>query len=435
MDLSNYSKKKIFAIVDCNNFYASCERLFNPKLNGKPVIVLSNNDGCVIARSNEAKKLGIKMGQPFFELKNLINSGMVFVYSSNFTLYADLSMRVMGILNEFTPDIELYSIDEAFLNFTNLKINNLTEYCRKIREKVFQSTGIPISIGIASTKTLAKALNKIVKKTPEFNGVLNEFEINNIDDYLKKVDVEDIWGVGRQYTKFLRMNGIYTAKDFKYFNRYVVRKKMTVQGERTYLELHGISCIPIDNAPEPKKIIASTRSFGIPVTKIADLIEAISLYVSIASEKLREQNSLAKLVTIFIHTSLFNQKDPQYYNSITLELDPPSSYLPTLTKAALHGLKTIFKDGYKFKRAGVMLSGIEPQSHKQLHLFTSPILEEAIDKRETKIMNVFDKINLKWGSNTIKMGSQGMRKNWMMKQERKSQRFTTSWQELLKIKI
>ena len=427
--------KKKFAIVDCNNFYASCERLFHPKLKDKPVIVLSNNDGCVIARSNEAKQLGIKMGQPFFELKNLINSGMVYVYSSNFTLYADLSMRVMHVLGEFTPDMEIYSIDEAFLDFSNLKINNLTEYCKKIRKTVLQCTGIPISIGIASSKTLAKALNKLAKKDPSLEGVLNGFEIPHVDDYLKKLPVEDIWGVGRQYSKFLNANGIYTAKDFKYSDRNLIRKKMTVQGERTLLELHGVSCIPINCYSEPKKIIASTRSFGIPVKTLPELTKAISLYIDLASQKLRRQNSLAGLITVFIHTSLFNQREPQYYNSITLKLDSPSSYLPTLTTAALHGLKTIFKPDYKYKRAGVMLSEIEPSSHKQLNLFKNPILELEQEYAESKLMEVFDKINRKWGSSTVKLGSQSMKKNWMMKQERKSQRYTTSWFELLNIKI
>jgi DNA polymerase V len=287
--------QRVYSLIDCNNFYVSCERVFNPKLEGKPVIVLSNNDGCVIARSNESKALGIGMGVPVFKCKDLIKKHKIQVYSSNYTLYADMSQRVMDTLAQFTSDVEVYSIDEAFLSLSEFMSLNLTEYARDIRSTVKRWTGIPVSIGIGSTKTLAKVANKLSKRNPQYGGVFDITSHTQMNELLEQIRVEDIWGIGRQYTKLLNQNGIYTALQLKNASDTWIRKHMSVSGLRTVWELRGISCIPLEEAPPSKKAIISSRSFGRPVESLEELKEAIASYISRASEKLRAQQSVTSV--------------------------------------------------------------------------------------------------------------------------------------------
>ncbi|MDQ1266391.1 MAG: Y-family polymerase, partial [Bacteroidota bacterium] len=295
--------KTPIALVDCNNFYASCERVFNPKLYGKPIVVLSNNDGIIVARSDEAKALGIKMGEPLFKIQDLVRRHNIQVFSSNYTLYGDMSCRVMRVLEQYSQDVEIYSIDEAFLSLWGMERNDLTEYCRNIRNIVRQWTGITVSVGIAETKTLAKLANRIAKKNPKFGGVLNLIGDPNIEEYLKITLVEDIWGVGRQYTKFLNNHGIKTAYDFVNSNDKWIKKNMTVMGLRTCFELRGIPCIKLEYAVPAKKAIVCSRSFGKPVIEKQELHEAVSLFTTRAAEKMRRQNSAASLLTVFLRTN------------------------------------------------------------------------------------------------------------------------------------
>ena len=292
-------KKCIYGLVDCDNFYVSCERIFRPNLVGKPVVVLSNNDGCIIARSNEAKNLGIQMGTPYFKVYEYIKENNVEVFSSNYPLYADISSRIVEILKIFSPNIEMYSIDEAFITL-NLTNSNLTTYGKQIRQKILQDIGIPTTVGIAYTKTLTKIASKIGKKDIEYEGCLSLLDIQTNDKYLEMVDVEDIWGIGRQYSKWLRSVNISNAKELKHADRKSIRKKMTVQGLRTVLELNNIECIPLQSNTVVKKNITSSKSFGKKTDSLEDIKKALAVNVSQAGQKLREQNSVAGVITYLL---------------------------------------------------------------------------------------------------------------------------------------
>lgn len=418
-----------FALVDCNNFYASCERSFSPKLEAKPVIVLSNNDGCVIARSNEAKTLGIKMAQPVFQCKDIIRKHAVHVYSANFPLYGDMSCRIMTILSRFTPYMEIYSIDEAFLSFAHIATKNIKRYANNIKATIKQSTGIPISIGIAPTKTLAKIANKIAKTS--FNGVFNITNHPDTDKFLGKIKVEDVWGIGRQYGNFLNMNQIYTALDLKNVRTSWAKKHLSVTGLRTVLELRGTLCIPLQQTHLPNKTIFTSRSFRNPLKKLRELKQAIAKYTAIACEKLRSQKSCASQITIFIATNRF-KNNRQYSNSITLTLNMPSTYTPDFTQKALQGLDRIFKKGYEYKKAGVLLGRIIPAGQEQLNLF-SPSTSPKYHQKQS-LMKVIDKINAKWGQDTIKSAAVGMSPRWQYNQLNRSKRFTTKWEEIMEVK-
>ncbi|GAX62892.1 nucleotidyltransferase/DNA polymeras [Candidatus Scalindua japonica] len=424
---------KAFALVDCNNFYVSCERVFNPRLKHVPVMVLSNNDGCVVARSNEVKALGIKMGTPAFKCKKLIKEHNIQVFSSNYTLYADMSHRVMETLRQFTPDLEIYSIDEAFLSFTGFDLRDCERYGQEIRKTVYQWTGIPVSIGIARTKVLAKAANEIAKTHDKYFGVVDFINCSakEIDSCIEQLDVNDVWGVGQQYTKLLKSNNIYTAKDLKYAETNWIRRRMTVMGERCVYELNGTSCFELDRHPAPKKGICSSKSFGVPVISKNDLEEAVASYVSRAAEKLRSQYSYANVLIVFITTNRFKRDEPQYSNSAYIRLKEPTSSTIDLTKSALSALSKIYRPGYKYKKAGVLLEGIHPDSQIQLNLFHSV---NCVKKEQTKmLMKTIDKINKKWGRDSLKLATEGTKHSWKMRRTRLSRRYTTNWNELLEV--
>ena len=412
------------AIVDCNNFYASCERVFNPKLIGKPILVLSNNDGIIVARSNEAKALGIKMGEPLFKVKDLVAKYDIKVFSSNYMLYGDMSHRVMATLEQFAPEVEIYSIDEAFLNFQGFDRMDLTEYCRYIRKTVYQWTGITVSIGIAETKTLAKLANRIAKKKPEYDGVMNLINCKNIVQHLKFTQVEDIWGVGRQYTKLLTKNGIMNAYDFTQANDKWIRKNMTVMGLRTAIELRGVPCIKLEHAVPAKKAILSSRSFGHPVENIQEIKEAVALFTTRAAEKLRHQNSAARLLTVFMRTNPFKET-PQYHNGVLVHLPVPTDSTSEMLFYAMKGIDQIYREGYKFNKVGIMLAGFVPVDRTQIGLFDS---ENRF--KMGVVSDLIDKINLDMGRQTIFYASCGIRRPWQTKAELRSQRFTTKWKEL-----
>lgn len=421
---------KVFALVDCNNFYVSCERVFNPKLAHVPVMVLSNNDGCVVARSNEVKALGVKMGGPVFKVKDLIEKHNIQVFSSNYTLYADMSKRVMETLRKFAPDIEIYSIDEAFLSLASLGLNDYKSFGEKIRQTVLKWTGIPVSVGIAGTKVLTKAANEIAKKHSGVVDLINCSE-REIDSSLSQLDVSDVWGVGHKYTKLLRSNNIYTAKDLKYADTKWIRKRMTVMGERCVFELRGVSCFDFDRIPKPKKGICSSKSFGIPVETKHDLNESISSYVSRAAEKLRGQGSYANILVVYIMTNRFKKNEQQYSNSAHIKLIEPTSSTIDLTRAALCGLNQIYKPGYRYKKAGVLLEGIQPSTHIQRNLLCS--FDRLKKQQDNRLMKTIDLINKKWGRDSVKLAAQGMKQVWKMKRSRLSPRYTTNWNELLEI--
>ena len=416
--------KKVFALVDCNNFYASCERLFRPELEGQPIVVLSNNDGCVIARSNEVKALGIKMGDPYFKLKDLIAKHHIHVFSSNYTLYGDLSHRVMTTLQQQEPEVEVYSIDEAFISLPYTPGKLHTDYARYLKNKVKQYVGIPVAVGIGPTKTLAKIANRLAKKNAQLNGVFDITDHGQIDELLANYDVEDVWGIGRQSAHKLRMRGILKAKDLRDADDVWIRKRLTVTGLRTAMELRGISCLPLEMVQPDKKSIISSKSFGRPVSTLSDMREAIATYLSTAAEKLRGQGSAAGTVQVFISTNTFNPNQPQHIQSMMASLPQPSAYTPHLLRAALHCLEQIFKPDYQYKKAGVMLAEIVPAHHQQINLF-GPVSTE-----KPELMQAVDRINQKWGKQTVQLAAAGIAKTWKMVQSHKSPAYTTNWSEL-----
>lgn len=416
----------MIALADCNNFYASCERAFNPKLRGKPIVVLSNNDGCVIARSNEAKRF-IPMGAPAFKYKEEFDRHEIYVFSANFTLYGDISGRVMRILQSFVPNIEIYSIDEAFLNLKDFKFN-LTDYCKSIRSQVLKSTGVPMSIGIAPTKTLAKICNHYAKDNKETGGVFLWSDLPDKDEFLKKLPVERIWNVGYRGSAKLNVNGIYNAYQLKNANQTWIRNQFSVTGLRTVTELNEIPCFKMVNNDDPRKGITSSRSFGRSVNKLEDLEEAVASYITRAWEKLMEQESACSHVYVSIVTN--RHKDtPQYYNSIVLPLTVSTWYLPDLIAAALKALRLIYRKGYQYKKATTMLLGIRQRDAVNLSL----IKPDYDFNKYNNLMKAIEKINKAQGSEFIRYASTGIKQPWRMKSELKSQRFTTSWNELLTV--
>ncbi len=419
-------KKDIYALVDCNNFYASCERVFQPELENKPVGILSNNDGCIVALSNELKKLNIPRGTPAFKINHLIKKHGIKILSSNYALYGDMSARVMKTLSQFTPDLEIYSIDEAFLSLKGFEYLDLIEYGKKIRETVLQWTGIPTSIGIGPSKTLAKIAARVAKKYRKFNGVFNITKHPKMDDVLKSIDVGKVWGVGFKYAKMLKKNGINNAYELSQTPDKWVQKRMTIVGLKTVKELRGISCIDLEMDIDPKKEIVSSRSFGSPVTELSDLQEAAASYCVRAVEKLREQNQVASQIMVYLTTNRFRQNDPQYANYAISYLPLPSAYTSDFLHAVKRVLKSIFREGYKYKKVGVMISDIMHQSKAPLDFFEHTYLD---DRRKT-IMDCFDMINKKWGSNTLTYINTNADKKWKMKREKLSPGYTTNWNEL-----
>ena len=419
----------MFALVDCNNFYASCQRVFEPHLIGKPVVILSNNDGCVIARSNEAKALGIPMGAPAFEFKKLFEDNNVFVYSSNYALYGDMSSRVMNILATYTPEIEVYSIDEAFLKFQGFEFFNLEEYGIKIQKTVTKNTGIPISVGFAPTKALAKVANKIAKKFPERTKsvYLIDTEEKRIKA-LKWTKIEDVWGIGRKHAKRLKAVNVFNAYQFTQLHDDWVRKEMAVVGLRLKHELEGKPTLDLET-PKSKKMIATTRSFEKQMTKLEDVSERIATFTTSCSEKLRRQNSHCNMIMVFLHTNYFRKDQPQYSRNIVINTDFPTNSTIELNKYAQIGLKAIFKEGYNYKKAGVIVMGLTPNDQTQLSLFNTS------NPKHQPLMSVVDNLNKAYGKNKIKFANQSLGRQWKMKQEKLSKSYTTRIDEIIMIKI
>ena len=424
MSFIQYTKK--IALVDCNSFYVSCERLFNPKIRKKPVVVLSNNDGCIISRSNEAKALGIKMGEPYFKAKDIIIKNKVNVFSSNYSLYGDLSRRVMRTLKRFNVDIEIYSIDEAFLDMTNFSDKEVEEVGKEIRSTILQWTGIPTSIGIAQTKTLSKVANHIAKKKK--TGVTSLIGLENIDPILEKVEINDVWGVGRQLTKFYNKNGIYNAKQLKNKSNTWIKKNSNVLGSRTAMELRGVPCIDLEKTPSKRKSCVVSRSFGKRVEKLQEMKEAVANYSLNASEKIRSESLNAKSITIFIRTSPFQSRFGYYSNSKTIDFPIATDNSIEIVKAAIEGLESIFKNGYRYQKAGIILTGLS-NSNEGENLFSS-----EKDKKIGNLMRSIDKTNYRYGRSTLSLASAGIQKRWNMRREYSSKIDTADFYSLPKIR-
>jgi DNA polymerase V len=420
----------MFGLADGNNFYVSCERVFNPALEGKPVVILSNNDGCVISRSNEAKALGVKMGEPFFLIRELVKRYSIRVFSSNYTLYGDMSHRMMETLKECVREVEIYSVDEAFLLFEDCSAADLNTCAGYVRERVKREVGIPMCIGIAPTKTLAKIANRRAKQEGPAGGVCVLDTPEKQRQAMKYVSIADVWGVGRQYAAKLLASGIQSAYDLSLVSEGWARKHLGgVVGVRLINELNGVSCLEMETLPSPKKNIACTRSFSTPVTALEHLAEAVSTYVIRAAEKLRQQDSLAEVITVFIHTSRFAQPEAHYSNSVTLCLPNASADTGELIHYALAGLRKIYQPDLQYKKAGVILSGLIPAQHVQLELFSA-------DKRRKSqaLMTVIDTINGKLGANTVSFAAAGTQKSWQTNREYLTRRYTTRWDELMQVK-
>lgn len=416
------------ALIDVNNFYVSCERVFNPKLIGKPVVVLSNNDGCAVARSNEVKALGVPMGVPWFKMKDLARQHGIIALSSNYALYADMSNRVMSILRQFSPDQEVYSIDESFLDLTGFAKRDLIQYGQQMRQCILQWTGLPVCVGIGATKTLAKLANHCAKKRPVFNGVCN-FNVmghEELDVLLSDIEVGEIWGVGRRLAPRLQALGYHSVLDLKRASPEALRQQFSVVMEKTIRELNGTVCIELEEVMPVKKQILSSRSFGQPVRDYNSLAESITLYMSRAAEKLRRQQSFAGSMHVYIRTSPFKPDDPFYSNGMTIPLPTPTDDSRQLVNIALWILKQIYKPNYNYAKAGVMLSELVPAQGLQTDLFS----QIQITPKATQLMHTIDSINRRLGKESIKLASEGFRRPWKMRQENKSPAYTTRWSDL-----
>jgi DNA polymerase V len=431
----------VYALVDGNNFYVSCERIFRPSLNGLPVVCLSNNDGCAIARSNEAKALGIKMGAPWFQIRHLAESAGLVALSANFALYGDISDRMMSLASGLGPSQEVYSIDESFIGLDGVR-GDLVERSHKIRSRILQWVGIPCGIGIGSTKTLAKLANHIAKTAERKPGIYPDHlaQVCNLTalspaalaGVFEATEVGEVWGIGRRISKQLNAGGIQTVQDLVRMDPATIRRGWSVLLERTVRELHGMPCIGLDDAPQSKKEIACTRSFGHPVTQLPGLIEAVTEFSSRAAEKVRKQHSLASNVMVFIRTSPF-RKDAQYSRSLVVPLLRPSADTGTIIRAAIGGLQAIYRTGYQYAKAGVMLLDLQPDAVAQgeLDLGDGGTQEKIEDK--ARLMATFDTINQRFGKGTLKMASAGLdgdRRVWSMKQERRTPAYTTNWADI-----
>ncbi len=421
------AKVKVFGLADCNNFYVSCERVFNPKLEGKPVVVLSNNDGCVVARSQEAKRLGIQMGVPIFQIRHLVEQHQVQVYSSNYTLYGDMSMRVMDVLAEFTPALEVYSIDEAFLDLSGFTHQGLNDYAQSLRQSVKQQTGIPVSIGMGPTKTLAKVANNLAKKCG--SGVF-DLATADRDEVLAATALEDLWGIGRRYAQSLQQHGYQTALDLRDADLGWVKQCYGVVMVRTILELRGQSCLPLELVPPARQSLMVSRSFGQPVTCAAHLKEAIATYTSRAAEKLRQYQLAAGVLNVFARTSRFG--DAPYSDTVVASLPIATSDTAELLHYALPCGEALFQEGHRFSKAGVLLLNLVPDHQIQGSLFDD--LDSPQRERSRKLMSVVDQLNRQFGAGTVRFASTGLKQPWALKSAHRSPRYTTQWGELLVVK-
>lgn len=414
----------VFALVDCNNFYVSCERVFQPSLENVPVLVLSNNDGCAIARSNEVKALGVKMGTPFFQMKDLVKKHSIRVFSSNYALYGDMSRRVHDILADLAPASEEYSIDESFLRLDG--IPDLQGHARHIRKTIRQWTGIPVSVGIGPTKVLAKVANHIAKKQPQYGGA---FVLpDGHDEYLATFPVGDLWGVGHRYAAMLRGDGIETALDLKRAPDQFIRQKMTVVGSRVVEELRGNSYLALEEVEAVRKSICCSRSFGRGVTSLAELRESICSYIARAAEKLRQRKLAASYLSVFIRTNQFNA-DPKHAAGRGVTLSPANNDTMALNRAAQGLIEQCFKEGFRYWKAGVLLEGLIGDDRIQEDLFSV-----ATTPKQKALMGAMDSLNRRYGRDTMQLAGQGVRQGWQMRREKLSPRYTTCWDELVRVR-
>jgi DNA polymerase V len=429
--------QRAIALIDGNNFYVSCERVFNPKLNGKPLVILSNNDGCIVSRSQEARDLGIPMGMPFFKAQPFVKSHGLLWLSSNYTLYGDMSARMMNVLSEFSPHQEIYSIDECFLDLSNMLPNTaLVSYGQSIKQRIDQYLGLPTCVGIGPSKTLAKLANHIAKKNKPFGGVFAWAALSATEQiaWFKKITVDEIWGVGRRIHASLNQLGIQTVYDLAQANPEMIRRRFSVVMARTVAELQGVSCLAmseLEDTPRKQQIISS-KSFGQGIAELQHLQEAVASYIARAAEKLRAQSSVCQYVTVFLRTNPFAPNQAQYRNQITIPLSIASADSRRLTRAAFYGLERIYRKGFTYKKAGVILSDLSPVEQYQDDLFTQ------IDQhKSSQIMQTMDALNHLYGANTLFLASTGATINnprhWRMRANHKSQRFTTRWQEIPKV--
>ena len=417
---------KVFGLVDCNNFYVSCERLFKPSLEGKPVVVLSNNDGCIVARSNEAKDLGVRMGIPLFKIGDLVRRHKIVTLSSNYALYADLSERVMNVLSTMSPHQEVYSIDECFLDFSGF--SDATNHGQDIREIIKQWLGLPVCVGIGPSKTLAKLSNFIAKKRQQYSGV---FDIRTLSEQeqsalMQDILADEIWGIGRKLSEQLNNIGIRTVKDLRDADPEQMQERFSVVVKRTVLELRGMSCLSLEEITEPRKQIICSRSFGSYVHSVNDLEEAVASYASRAAEKLRRDGSHVAVVQVFIQTNTFSKSQPQYCRQGSYRLTSPTDDTIAITKAAMSVLHEIYKSGYAYQKAGVVLMDLAPAQSQQLQIF-SPV--EKISKSQ-RLMQVLDATNAAMGHKTLYLAAEGRNETWRIKSEHRTPAYTTCWDSL-----
>lgn len=431
MSMENPSAhRQLFALVDVNNFYVSCEQVFNPALENRPVVVLSNNDGCAVARSNEVKALGVKMGTPWFQMEALVKQHNIVALSSNYALYADMSNRTVSILRDYSPRVEVYSIDESFLELNGLENlwASFTDMGQSIRQRVRQWIGLPVCVGIGSSKTLAKLANHIAKNIPCFKGVcdLGSMDEAQCTDLMASIEVSEVWGVGRRINSHLQAAGIRTVKNLRDTPTTWLRSRFGVVMERTGNELRGISCLALEEISPPKKQIISSRSFGKLVHELCDLSKAVANHASSAAEKLRVQNGVCNGIHIFIQTNPFRSHDPQYNGSIVIPLPNASADTCLLVRAALFGLKKIYRGGFAYKKAGVMLMGINDEQIMQGSL----LHEHGMGERSQRLMKVMDALNSRYGRNTVSVFTPASPKPWAMRREAMSPCYTTRWSDV-----
>ena len=432
--MSSTPSAEIFALVDGNNFYVSCERVFNPRLEGRPVVVLSNNDGCVVARSSEARALDIGMGVPVFKVRDIIRRHKVVVLSSNYTLYGDMSQRMMAVIGQFSPRQEIYSIDESFVDLAGFGHLDLRAYGEEMRRRVRTWVGIPTCVGIAPTKTLAKLANRCAKKRPEYGGVCDWSRLHpaQLEHLLSTFPAGDVWGIGHRWGAKLLAMGIRSARDLATADAALLRDRFGVVMERTARELRGISCLSLEEIGADRKQIVSSRSFGRATRSLGDLEEAVTQYTCRAAEKLRRQGSVCAVLQVFLQTNSFNADEPQYHPVATVKLVTPSDDSLRLTGAALSGLRRIYRPGFRYVKAGVMFNEIQPAAVRQMQLFEDG--EEPACAREagarSRLMAVMDSVNRRAGRGTLQLASAGTRNAWAMKREQMTPAYTTQWKEL-----
>lgn len=417
----------MYGLCDCNNFYVSCERVFDPSLAGRPVIVLSNNDSCVIARSNEAKALGIGMGDPFFRLHELVRQKNIAVYSANFPLYGEMSDRVMSVLRRFAPAVEIYSIDEAFLDFSGMDHTSLDALGHTVCRTVRRLTGIPVGLGIAPNKTLAKIASKLAKRYPKLNGCCSMYRNGDIEKVLRKYPIGDVWGIGSQYAKLLTGRGIVSAYEFTRLPGEWVRKHMTVMGLRTWKELRGESCIDFEQMPPKKQQICTSRSFPDDVSDFDALRRDISIFTARCAEKLRRQQNVCGEIEVFLSTNRFRRELPQAYDRVLLKLPVPTDSTLELVKYAGKLLRRIYAKGYAYKKGGVILSDLQPREGIQRNLFV------PADERHRQLMDTLDRVNTRYGRHTLGVATEGLQP-FRMKQQHLSKHYTTDIRDIIVVK-